>query len=97
MYWPLSFDDNYIPFCILKVNHEIVQQGFYELRIDLADFNNVQKHALYNRFYIGDEKLTCTRLRRNGRKLSFRIFNTKCTEVHLYLNYCNIVDVFYDM
>ena len=57
-YCSLSFVDNYIPFCFLKGNHriyEIVQQGFYELRIDLADLNNVRKHALYKRFYIGDE------------------------------------------
>lgn len=35
--------------------YEIVQQGFYELRVDLEDFNNERKYAIYKRFYIGDE------------------------------------------
>ena len=35
--------------------YEIVQQGFYELRIDLEDFNNERRYAIYKRFYIGDE------------------------------------------
>ena len=35
--------------------YEIVQQGFYELRIDLEDFNNEKRYALYKRFYIDDE------------------------------------------
>lgn len=35
--------------------YEIVQQGFYELRIDMADFNSERRYALYKRFYIGDE------------------------------------------
>lgn len=35
--------------------HEIVQQGFYELRIDMADFNSESRYAVYKRFYIGDE------------------------------------------
>ena len=48
---------NYL-FLNLLGNHriyEIVQQGFYELRIDLEDFNNEKRYALYKRFYIGDE------------------------------------------
>lgn len=43
---------------LLLGNHriyEIVQQGFYELRIDMADFNSERRYALYKRFYIGDE------------------------------------------
>lgn len=32
-----------------------MQQGFYELRIELADFNSESKYAVYKRFYIGDE------------------------------------------
>ncbi|XP_011457135.3 techylectin-5A-like [Magallana gigas] len=35
--------------------YEIVQQGFYELRIDMADFNSESRYAVYKRFYIGDE------------------------------------------
>nr|XP_022296409.1 techylectin-5A-like isoform X2 [Crassostrea virginica] len=35
--------------------YEIVQQGFYELRVDLEDFNNERRYAIYKRFYIGDE------------------------------------------
>ncbi|XP_062575996.1 fibrinogen C domain-containing protein 1-A-like [Saccostrea cucullata] len=35
--------------------YEIVKQGFYELRIDMGDFNSVRKYALYRRFSIGDE------------------------------------------
>ncbi|XP_056001671.1 fibrinogen C domain-containing protein 1-A-like [Ostrea edulis] len=35
--------------------YEIVKQGFYELRIDMGDFNSVRKYALYKRFSIGDE------------------------------------------
>jgi hypothetical protein len=36
--------------------YEIVKQGFYELRIDMGDFNNVRKYALYRRFSIADER-----------------------------------------
>lgn len=32
-----------------------MQQGFYELRIDMADFNSESRYAVYKRFYIGDE------------------------------------------
>lgn len=35
--------------------YEIVQQGFYELRIDMADFNSESRYAVYKRFYIGGE------------------------------------------
>ncbi|XP_062607006.1 ficolin-1-A-like [Saccostrea cucullata] len=35
--------------------HEIVNQGYYELRIDMSDFNNEKRYALYKRFSIGDE------------------------------------------
>lgn len=35
--------------------YEIIQQGFYELRVDLEDFNNERRYAIYKRFYIGDE------------------------------------------
>lgn len=45
-------------FNIYSGNHriyEIVQQGFYELRIDMADFNSESRYAVYKRFYIGDE------------------------------------------
>lgn len=38
-----------------QIIYEIVQQGVYELRIDLTDFNNETRYALYKKFYIDDE------------------------------------------
>ncbi|XP_062590025.1 ficolin-1-A-like, partial [Saccostrea cucullata] len=35
--------------------NEIVNQGYYELRIDMSDFNDEKRYALYRRFSIGDE------------------------------------------
>ncbi|XP_056001687.1 fibrinogen C domain-containing protein 1-B-like [Ostrea edulis] len=35
--------------------YEIVQQGNYELRIDMSDFNEERRYALYKSFSIGDE------------------------------------------
>ncbi|XP_056001686.1 techylectin-5A-like [Ostrea edulis] len=35
--------------------HEIVQQGNYELRIDMSDFNGEKRYALYKGFSIRDE------------------------------------------
>nr|XP_022301973.1 techylectin-5A-like [Crassostrea virginica] len=38
-----------------QIIYEIVQQGVYELRIDLTDFDNETRYALYKKFYIDDE------------------------------------------
>ena len=35
--------------------YEIIQGGVNELRIDMTDFNNERRYALYKKFYIDDE------------------------------------------
>ena len=35
--------------------YAIIQGGVYELRIDMTDFNNETRYALYKKFYIDDE------------------------------------------
>ena len=45
--------------CLILGNehlHQLTAQGKYNLRINLADFENNEKYATYKQFAVGDEK-----------------------------------------
>jgi hypothetical protein len=46
-------------FCIVYTGnenlHKLTKDGNYQLRVDLQDWNDTKKYALYNIFNVGDE------------------------------------------
>ena len=46
-------------FCIFYTGnenlHKLTKDGNYQLRVDLQDWNDIKKYALYNIFNVGDE------------------------------------------
>lgn len=35
--------------------HKLTSHGKYSLRIDMSDFKNNHRHAVYNKFFVGSE------------------------------------------